>query len=168
MAATSVNSLAVALKELGWSYTRLIAELRRHAEDPADLGSPLAYSVEVLADDDDQDLDPAAAALSKSRQWVLAALRAGGEMQTVKQLGNRLAQSGHPLKPRTIQLALGELEAAGLAQGSEEGSGRARYWSPTAPDDAGGNDDGGGEVTSGRKGGPVGGRLGADLADAGR
>jgi hypothetical protein len=31
MAATSVNSLAVALKELGWSYTRLIAELRRHA-----------------------------------------------------------------------------------------------------------------------------------------
>jgi hypothetical protein len=31
MAATSTNSLAVALNELGWSYTRLIAELRRHA-----------------------------------------------------------------------------------------------------------------------------------------
>jgi Bifunctional DNA primase/polymerase, N-terminal len=31
MAATSVNFLAVVLKELGWSYTRLIAELRRHA-----------------------------------------------------------------------------------------------------------------------------------------
>jgi hypothetical protein len=31
MAATSVNCLAVVLKELGWSYTRLIAELRRHA-----------------------------------------------------------------------------------------------------------------------------------------
>jgi hypothetical protein len=31
MAATNVNFLAVVLKELGWSYTRLIAELRRHA-----------------------------------------------------------------------------------------------------------------------------------------
>jgi hypothetical protein len=31
MAATSINCLAAVLKELGWSYTRLIAELRRHA-----------------------------------------------------------------------------------------------------------------------------------------
>jgi hypothetical protein len=31
MAATSINFLAVALKELGWSYTKLIAELRREA-----------------------------------------------------------------------------------------------------------------------------------------
>jgi hypothetical protein len=31
MAATSINCLAVVLKELGWSYTKLIAELRRHA-----------------------------------------------------------------------------------------------------------------------------------------
>jgi hypothetical protein len=31
MAATSTNCLAVVLKQLGWSYTRLIAELRRHA-----------------------------------------------------------------------------------------------------------------------------------------
>jgi Fe2+ or Zn2+ uptake regulation protein len=76
---------------------------------------------------------PAAAALSKSRQWALTALRAGGDMQTVKQLGDRLAQAGHPLKPRTIQTALSELEAAGLAAGSEEGNGRARYWSPTTP-----------------------------------
>jgi hypothetical protein len=97
----------------------------------------------VLAADDDQDLEPAAAALSKSRQWVLGALRAGGDLQTVKQLGDRLAQAGHPLKPRTIQLALGELEAAGLAAGSEEGNGRARYWSPAAPD----GEAGGGEGT---------------------
>jgi hypothetical protein len=51
-------------------------------------------------------------------------------MQTVKQLGDRLAQAGHPLKPCTIQTALGELDAAGLAAGSEEGNGQARYWSP--------------------------------------
>jgi hypothetical protein len=31
MAATSTNCLAVVLKKLGWSYTRLITELRRHA-----------------------------------------------------------------------------------------------------------------------------------------
>jgi hypothetical protein len=52
-----------------------------HADDPADLGAPLSYAVEILAaDDEDLDLDPAAAALSKSRQWVLTALRAGGEL----------------------------------------------------------------------------------------
>jgi hypothetical protein len=111
---------------------------RVRAEDPADLGAQLSYVVEVLAADEDQDLDPAAAALSKSRQWVLTALRAGGDMQTVKQLGDRLAQAGHPLKPRTIQTALAELEAAGLAAGSEEGNGRARYWSPASPDDGAG------------------------------
>ena len=84
--------------------------------------------MEVLAaDDDDQDLEPPAAALSKSRQWVLAALRAGGDLQTVKQLGDRIAQAGHPLKPRTIQTALAELEAAGLVSGSEKGNGRATY-----------------------------------------
>jgi hypothetical protein len=31
MAATSINCLAITLKELGWSYIRLIAELRRQA-----------------------------------------------------------------------------------------------------------------------------------------
>jgi hypothetical protein len=131
--------------------TRFRIRRRVRSDDPANLSAPLSYAVEVLAAEDDQDLDPAAAALSKSRQWVLAALRAGGDMQTVKQLGDRLAQAGHPLKPRTIQIALGELEAAGLAAGSDEGSGRARYWSPTTsnPDaDSAGDGqpgDGGGE-----------------------
>jgi hypothetical protein len=31
MAGTNINCLAIVLKELGWSYTRLIAELRRHS-----------------------------------------------------------------------------------------------------------------------------------------
>jgi AAA domain len=118
--------------------TRFRIRRRVQAEDPADLGSPLSYSVEVLAADDGQDLGPAAAGLSPSRQWVLAALQGGGAMQTVKQLGDRLAEAGRPLKPRTIQTALGELEAAGLASGSEEGNGRARYWSPATPDDGAG------------------------------
>jgi hypothetical protein len=66
----------------------------------------------VLAADDDEGLDPAAAALSKSRPGVLSALGAGGELQPVKQPGDWLVQAGHPLRPRTIQTALGELEAA--------------------------------------------------------
>jgi AAA domain len=113
--------------------TRFRIRRRVRADDPADLGSALTYAVEVLATDDDLDLDLAAAGLSPSRQWVLTALRAGGDMQTVKQLGDRLAEAGRPLKPRTIQTALGELETAGLAAGSEEGNGRARYWSPATP-----------------------------------
>jgi AAA domain-containing protein len=117
--------------------TRFRIRRRVQAEDPADLGAPLSYAVEVLADDG-LDLDSAAAGLSPSRQWVLAALQGGGAMQTVKQLGDRLAEAGRALKPRTIQTALGELEAAGLAQGSEEGNGRARYWSPAASDDGAG------------------------------
>jgi hypothetical protein len=57
----------------------------------------LRYAVEVLAaDDDDQDLDPAAAALSKSRQWVLAALRAGAV-----QPGQPTAATGVGLDPVT-------------------------------------------------------------------
>jgi hypothetical protein len=95
--------------------------------------------VEVLAADDDSvDPDPAAVALSRSRQWVLPALRVGGDMRTVKQLGDRLAQAGHPLKPRTIQTALGELEAAGLAAGGWWGRGHgmtrlATSWIEASP-----------------------------------
>ena len=55
-------------------------------------------------------------------------------MQTVKQLGDRTAADGHQLKARTIQDALTELEAAGLAAGTDEGTGLARYWSPADPD----------------------------------
>jgi hypothetical protein len=108
---------------------------RVRADDPADLASPLAYQVEVLPADDGVMDEAAAAGLSPSRQWVLGALRAGGGFQTVKQLGDRLAEAGHALKPRTIQVALGELEAAGLAAGNQEGRGLAGYWSPASPTD---------------------------------
>jgi hypothetical protein len=42
-------------------------------------GSPLSYSVELLADDP-EDLDPAAAALSRSRHWVLPSQSPGREV----------------------------------------------------------------------------------------
>jgi hypothetical protein len=110
----------------GDSRHRLRIRRGIRSEDPADLGPPLSYAVEVLATDDDgQDLEPAAAALSKSRQWVLTAVRAGGDMQTVKQPGDRLAQAGHPLKPRTTHTALSELDMAGLAWGVRRAMARA-------------------------------------------
>jgi hypothetical protein len=106
------------------------------AVDAGDLASPLEYGAEVLSDDDaDQSEAPLGAdgqPLKPSRRWVLAALDAGGEMQTVKQLGDHLASQGHPLKPRTIQEALAELEAAGLAHGTEAAQGLSRYWSPAS------------------------------------
>jgi predicted DNA-binding transcriptional regulator YafY len=86
----------------------------------------------VLAEDPGDD--GSAAELKPSRRWVLQALRAGGAMQTVAQLGDRTAADGHQLKARTIQEALNDLEAAGLAAGTDPGAGLARYWSPTNPD----------------------------------
>jgi hypothetical protein len=61
-------------------------------------------------------------------------LRDGGALQTVAQLGDRTAADGHQLKARTIQEALNDLEAAGLAAGTDPGAGLARYWSPANPD----------------------------------
>jgi hypothetical protein len=37
------------------------------------------------------------------------------------------------LKERTLQTALGELEAAGLAAGTQPAAGLARYWSAADP-----------------------------------
>jgi hypothetical protein len=115
------------------------------ATDPADLASPLEYAAEVLADDDPAGADPGdpGGGLRPSCGWVLAALRAGGPLQTVKALGDATAAQGHALKQRTIQAALADLEAAGLAEGTEDPSGRARYWSPTSPDEPDDPDPGG-------------------------
>jgi AAA domain len=117
--------------------TRFRVRRTVRATDPADLASPLAYAAEVLPGDDPAGADPGdpAGGLRPSCGWVLAALRAGGPLQTVKALGDHVAAQGHALKQRTIQAALADLEAAGLAEGTEDPSGRARYWSPTQPDE---------------------------------
>ena len=114
------------------------------AIDPADLASPLEYTAEVLADDDPTGQGPGEGGgeLRPSVAWVLGALRAGGGMQTAKHLGDRLASEGHPLKKRTIQLALQELEAARLATGTQAPTGRERYWTPIDPADPDGDGDG--------------------------
>ena len=130
---TSIVALAVEV--IGGEIPDQSFRVRRQvrADDPADLASPLRYTVEVLPDD---DLAPASAGLKASRQWVLAALQEGGPMQSVKQLGDRTAAAGHPLKERTLQEALTELEAAALAEGTEPVTGMPRYWSPAGPAEA--------------------------------
>jgi hypothetical protein len=135
--ATGASTVVLGVELRGGELADQAFRVRRRvwADDPADLASPLHYQVEVLPDD-----PPAGAAgpergLKQSRQWVLAALRAGGPMQTVKQLGDRTAATGHPLKERTLQEALGDLERAGLAQATDHGPGLARYWSPADPAD---------------------------------
>jgi hypothetical protein len=128
------STVVLAVEVIGGELADLAFRARRtvRAEDPTDLASPLHYAVEVLAEDTGDD--GPVADLKPSRRWVLAALRAGGTMQTVAQLGDRTADDGHPLKARTIQEALNDLEAAGLAAGTDPGAGLARYWSPATPD----------------------------------
>ncbi len=134
--ATKASTVVLSVDLRGGEIADQQFRVRRRvwADDPADLASPLRYEVEVLADDPPADAASGPeAGLKQSRQWVLAALRAGGRMQTVKQLGDRTAADGHPLKERTLQEALGDLAAAGLAEGTDGGPGLARYWSPAAP-----------------------------------
>jgi hypothetical protein len=126
------STVVLAFEVIGGELADTTFRVRRTvwAEDPADLASRLHYTVEVLADDppDDQADEPPGA-----RQWLLAALRAGGPHQTVKQLGDATAAQGHPLRKRTIQEALAELEDRGLVVGTEPAPGLPRYWSATSP-----------------------------------
>jgi hypothetical protein len=137
------STVVLAFEVIGGELADTAFRVRRgiRAEDPADLASPLHYTVEVLADDTPDDDAGGSTELLPSRRLVLAALRAGGPMQTVKQLGDYTAAQGHQLKKRTIQEALTELEERGLAVGTDAASGLARYWSPARPPDAGEHSD---------------------------
>jgi hypothetical protein len=140
---SGASTVVLAVEVIGAETADQHFRVRRRvwADDPADLASPLHYTVEVLPDTTSAGSAAGTeAGVRPSAQWVLAALRAGGPMQTVKQLGDRTAQAGHPLKERTLQTALGELEAAGLAAGTDPAPGLPRYWSaadPSTPGDPG-------------------------------
>jgi AAA domain len=131
------STVVLAFEVVGGELADTTFRVRRRvwATDPADLASPLHYAVEVLADEPAAGDTEAGSGgeLLPSRRLVLAALRAGGPMQTVKQLGDHSAAQGHQLKKRTIQEALAELEERGLAVGTDAASGLARYWSPASP-----------------------------------
>jgi hypothetical protein len=94
------------------------------ADDPDDLASPLHYEVEALADDATPADD---AALSPAAHRVLGILEAATDWLTRRQIGDRLAETGWPLKERTIQNGLAELRRAGLAVAFGD-DGKAHSW----------------------------------------
>jgi hypothetical protein len=138
------STVVLAFEVIGGELADTAFRVRRRvwATDPADLASPLHYAVEVLAEAPPASDDAGGSGeLLPSRRLVLGALRAGGPMQSVKQLGDYTASQGHQLKKRTIQEALTELEERGLAVGTDAASGLARYWSPASSPDAGEHSD---------------------------
>lgn len=102
------------------------------ADDPDDLDSALHYQAEVTSEG-----PPAGTGESRppSYRRVMAALKDAGGSLTVQQIGDLLARDGQgmPLKKRTIQRALDQLEADGLAQGTEPLPGFPGYWSVVNP-----------------------------------
>jgi integrase len=73
--------------------------------------------------------DPATV-LRPTAARVLKSLRATGP-QTANELASALAHQGRAIRPTTVETALGELAASGLA--ASGGTGPARRWSPLAP-----------------------------------
>jgi hypothetical protein len=92
------STVVLAVEVIGGETADQHFRIRRTvaADDPTDLASPLHYQVEVLPDTPPPAGPAGGTELRPSAQWVLAALRAGGPMQTVKQLGDRTAAQGTP------------------------------------------------------------------------
>ncbi len=139
---TTASNVLLAAEFVGGEIPEQRFGLRRKvwADDPDDLTSPLHYQASVL-DDLPPDPDPPGPGRgergrSEVRRAVLAALRAGGPFQTPAQLLQHISAAGQ-LAPeptlRAVQKALTQLAADGLAHGTEEDRGRARYWSAADP-----------------------------------
>lgn len=87
------------------------------ASDPDDLSSPMTYTVEVV--DDQAGTGNATDGLRPATKRVLTVLADADDELDVKAIGDALATEDRPLKRRTIQAALAELRAAGLAEATE-------------------------------------------------
>jgi len=120
---------------LHWRFTgseiadRSFRMRRRVRAESPELSSALTYEVLVTLDEG-TEAAAGSTGLSPSRTRVLDALRLSGEMVSTAQIGDRIADDGRgfPLKHRTIQVSLQELEGLGLVEGTEAAAGVARYW----------------------------------------
>jgi hypothetical protein len=102
------------------------------ADDPEDLDSPLHYEVEVTG----QGPAPATADTRIGRGGKLRLLKLlcrTGKLQTVEELqeGSAHDGAGRPLKTKTVQNLMGELEKLGLVDGTDPLPGYERRWSLT-------------------------------------
>lgn len=123
---------------LAWEFmgdeipeTELRIRRRVWADDPSDLSSPLHYEVEVL-----DPASPGAGSVEGMRpatKRVLAVLEAAPTAVTVREIGDDLARDsfGIPLKARTIQVALKELEGVRMAE-SDGAFGASYVWRATS------------------------------------
>jgi hypothetical protein len=83
------------------------------ADDPHNLSSPMHYELEAA--DEDGPSDPAMSGLSPAAVRIHTILQAEGRELTVLELQDLTAAAGWPLKQRTIQNALNDLQRRGLA-----------------------------------------------------
>ncbi len=141
------SAVTLELDIVGDEIAEQTLRIRRRVEalDPADLGSPLVYSVDVLEGDaaavrDDDGLRP-------SHRRVLEVLTAAGDDEWLdkRDIGDRLATDNtglSPLKARTIQDATRSLVECGLIETRGIGTGSAFQWRVmrTGPIEDGGND----------------------------
>jgi len=69
-------------------------------------------------------------ALTEALNRALSALRGSGPMSSAAQVQETTAHDGHahPLRTRTVQAALVELERFALVEGTEAAAGMPRYW----------------------------------------
>lgn len=129
-AATKATSVTLDWQFVGDEIPTTEVRLRRKvwAEDPDDLASPMHYEIEEL----EHDGNPAGndtAGMRPATRRVLAVLRAASVSFTTTEIGDVLAKdsTGIPLKARTIQTSLKELEEANLAENDHAGN-RVYLW----------------------------------------
>jgi hypothetical protein len=94
--------------------TSLRVKRRVWSDNPDDLASPMHYELDVVEDDPAEEQEYPG--LSPSARRVVVILRTNEGWMTVRELGDDLAEQGHPLKPRTIQTALKDAVEAGLVR----------------------------------------------------
>lgn len=110
--------------------TNMRIRRRVWAEDPSDLASPLRYELEEA---EGERITPDGLTPAVAR--VLEILDRAESPMLVSAIGDATADDGWPLKKRTIQNALKQLEERGLAEPEDAGSGAFEWSRPkTGPD----------------------------------
>jgi hypothetical protein len=130
---TGGSSVILELDFQGDEIPETTTRIRRRVwtDDPNDLGSPMHYEVEQLVADPVVSNDDG---LRPSARRVLAVLDASGEWETVRSIGDALAEDptgAPPLKARTIQAALTDLVSLDLALTAGLLGGSAGRWRST-------------------------------------
>jgi hypothetical protein len=98
---------------------------RIRADEPDDLDSPLVYDVTVV--DDSELVVTVLPEAAPATQRVLTVLTDSEREITVVEIGDELAKTGHPLKKRTIQNALSQLDSL-VDSAQTDAKGTRHYW----------------------------------------